>query len=80
MVDIHFKMSAVRQRRGMMEKYGVVTDDGLTKHGERGDRRCPSCGAKLVTLKPAICPNCGSLPMERDDGKKEEGGSEAKEE
>lgn len=56
-----------------MEKYGVVTDDDLKKHGDEGKPRCPKCGATLISSNPDICPKCGSQPMEREDGEKHEG-------
>lgn len=54
-----------------MEKYGVVTDDGLKKHGSEGRNHCPKCGSALVSSNPDICPKCGSQPMEHGDGEEE---------
>lgn len=57
-----------------MDKYAVVTDDGLKKTGSEGKSRCPQCGSELISEDPAICPKCGSKPMESDDGDEEQGG------
>lgn len=51
-----------------MEKYAVVTDKELKKQGEHGPPKCPRCSAELISEDPAICPNCGSKPMEQKDG------------
>jgi len=50
-----------------MEKYSVVTDDELTKEGQEGAAKCPSCGSDQVdyTGNVPVCPNCGTEPWER---------------
>lgn len=54
-----------------MEKYGFVPKKDLEKTASIKDGKCPKCGAELVTANPPICPNCGSLPLEKSDGKDE---------
>jgi hypothetical protein len=54
-----------------MEKYGVVTNDELTKTGAAGEKTCPECGSELISSQPRICPKCGSKPMEKENDKGE---------
>jgi uncharacterized Zn finger protein (UPF0148 family) len=51
-----------------MDKYSVVTDDELTKEGQEGGAKCPSCGSDKVdySANVPVCPNCGTKPWERE--------------
>lgn len=59
------------RRKRIMDKYGVVTEEGdLTKQGST-DERCPNCGGKIeVHGKVKMCPRCGTKPFEGKDGQK----------
>jgi len=55
-----------------MEKYGVVQDDKKT--GEKtasGTELCPKCGSEIKGGKSVQkhCPNCGTEPWEKKDGR-----------
>ena len=47
-----------------MDKYSVVTDEGLTKTSAPGE--CPWCGAELDrNSNVPMCPKCGTKPFEK---------------
>lgn len=59
------------RREVPMEKYGVKTENELTKKGSPyGNNSCPLCGSELAATNPPVCPKCGSEPLE--DGHVEE--------
>ncbi len=53
-----------------MEKLGVEESDKLEKTGGEGTRKCPRCSAEMVQKGAGVwwCPNCGTKPMEHEDG------------
>lgn len=50
-----------------MEKYGYQPKNDKSKQASEGSG-CPRCGAELKG-EPPVCPNCGSKPFERENGK-----------
>lgn len=57
-----------------MNKYGVHEDAEHVKQATEMERKCPYCGAKLLSEGPILlCPTHGSQPFEANDtdGKKD---------
>lgn len=52
-----------------MDKYGVKLDENKRLIAKLSGE-CPDCKAKLTTINPPLCPNCGTKPFEPGEEKK----------